>query len=205
MRSLGGMSALASLVLVAALLGDAAPREAVGGAPAPAGLDLGRTSFAAAVAMPTHLAATAAVLAFACSGEVIGASCGETIEGDAGARTATWLLLATLPPLASGAVFWALGDDEKAPASLPWTLAGGAAGQLLGFGLAVATDSPAVAVLSVTAFPVAGELVGLLATRASPRAPAHLPPPPVALALPPQLPGAAPREAWLLPLATGPL
>jgi len=162
------MFAFAPLVLAAAL----AP-PALAPPPEPPAPDWGRMTLAAAVGMPTHLAAAGAVLAFACSGEVIGARCGRTITGDGGARAATYLLLATLPPLASGAVVWALGDDDGAPSSLPWTLAGGTAAQLLGVGLALATDSTALAVLSLTAFPVAGELTGLLATRApAPAAPA---------------------------------
>jgi hypothetical protein len=186
------MNALAPLVLAAALQAPSSvPPAALAPVQEAPALDWGRTSFAAAVGMPTHLAATAAVLVFACSGEVIRASCGSSIEGAGGARAATYLLLATLPPLASGATVWAIGDDDRAPASLPWTLAGGAAGQLLGVGLAFAADSPALAVLSLTVFPVAGELAGLLGTRAP-------------------LPAAAPAPAlhgaegtWLVPLASG--
>jgi hypothetical protein len=189
------MTALASLALAGAL--QAAPPAYVAPPPDAPPLDVGRLSLAVGVGAPAHFAATGAVLAFACSGAVIGARCDRSgIEGSGGARAATWLLLATLPPLASGAVVWALGDDDAAPASLPWTLAGGAVGQALGFGLALATGSPAVGVLSLTAFPVAGEIAGLLATRTpvAPVAPAAQPVPISATAL-------ASDGAWLVPIA----
>lgn len=167
-------------------------------APAPP-IDAGTKILAAGAGMPVHLAATVGVLAFACSGEVVEARCGSRIEGDDGARALTFALLATVPPAASGLVVWALGDEAEAPASLPWTLIGGAAGQALGYGLAQATGSEAVALLSLTALPVAGELAALLATRAPARAPsARPPPPPVA----PEVSRAPPRPAAIVPLAT---
>lgn len=184
------MTALAPLVL-AGTLNAATPAFAP--PPAPPSVDAGRLTLAAAAGMPTHLATTAAALAFACSGSVIGARCdSKGIHGSGGAQAATYLLLATVPPLASGAVVWALGDDEAAPSSLLWTLAGGAAGQVVGVGVALATGSPALALLSLTAFPVAGELVGLVATRQS--APAS--------ALESRLPPLATDGAWLVPLAS---
>jgi len=194
MRGRTVAAALAALLLCAA-----APARAL----EPAPIDAGRTALAAGLGLPVHFAAVVGVLAFSCSGEVIEARCGRTIEGADGARAATYLLLATLPPLASGTVVWALGDDEAAPSSLPWTLAGGAAGQLLGFGLALALDSEAVAFLSLTAFPVAGETAALLLTRTAGAGGGARTTegPPALRALAPGIGRPAPREALLVPVA----